>query len=240
MATMCTAAGPIYRILGCTAASVVGIGLIVTIYSDIGRTLRQTRAKAIVEAIHISKQHTFCKQPTEVLKLIAGVGAADDCHSGAAVQHRSRVARDPTQPNLRQVHLLHSEVLDELDVEYGALGENITTRGLDILSFSPGTTLCIGCDVVLAITGLRNPCQQIEDYRPGLLSQLLRKRPDGTLERRAGVMAVVVRGGEVRPGDDIRVAHPSSRHAMNKQLHETPTVTTSLTLRNTPTAQFRL
>ena len=139
-----------------------------------------------------------------------------DAHCGARVQHQSRVASDPTQPNLRQVHLIHSELLVDLGrgghtVGPGELGENITTEGLTLLSLPTGTILRLGAEALVAITGLRNPCKQIDNFRSGLLRRVLYKEADGTVVRKAGVMAVVVAGGVVRTGDAIEVALPPGR-----------------------------
>jgi MOSC domain-containing protein YiiM len=145
--------------------------------------------------------------------LVAGLGVAGDAHAGATVQHLSRMRRDPTAPNLRQVHLMHAELLDELvargfDVAPGALGENVTTRGLDLLGLPTGAALRLGAGAVIEITGLRNPCFQLDNYQDGLQRAVLDRAPDGSLLRRAGVMAVVTRGGTVRPGDPIAVTLP--------------------------------
>lgn len=145
--------------------------------------------------------------------LVAGMGVEGDAHFGATVRHRSRVAADPTQPNLRQVHLLQGELLEELSaagltVAPGALGENITTRGIDLLASSTGTILRVGEDVLVAVTGLRNPCRQIEHFQDGLLDRVLDRDVDGRLIRRAGVMGVVVRGGKVTVGATIDAQPP--------------------------------
>lgn len=139
-----------------------------------------------------------------------------DCHAGVTVQHRSRVTRDPDQPNLRQVHLIHSELLDELasrdlTVAPGDLGENITTRGLDLLALPKGARLTIG-EAVIEITGLRNPCQQLNLFQPGLMYAVLDRDAEGGLVRKAGVMGIVVAGGEIRPGDVIAVDLPPPPH----------------------------
>jgi MOSC domain-containing protein YiiM len=140
-----------------------------------------------------------------------------DAHSGVTVQHRSRVARDPSQPNLRQVHLIHVELLDEVDeagftVPPGAMGENVTTSGIDLLSLPLGTHLRIGTEAVVEVTGLRNPCLQIEGYEPGLLKRMVGRDEAGNVVRRAGVMSVVLQGGVVRPGDAIAVELPAEPH----------------------------
>jgi MOSC domain-containing protein YiiM len=137
-----------------------------------------------------------------------------DCHGGESVQHRSRVARDPTQPNLRQVHLIHEELLEELrahgfNVHPGAVGENVTTRGLDLLALPQATRLRLGEEAVVELTGLRNPCSQLDRYQKGLMQAVLDRAPDGALIRKAGVMAVVLEGGAVRPGDRIVVELPA-------------------------------
>jgi hypothetical protein len=271
--------------------------------------------------------------------LIAGLGVAGDVHAGITVRHRSRVAADPDQPNLRQVHLIRSELHDELseagyEVPPGGLGENVTTSGIDLLALPVGTILRFGpapaaalaaaagsvlahaagsvlahaagsafaedagfvagpadgaAAVVAAaaratldrsaanavaalaarlasersagssaegvagsstelgaptatgqsrpaadwtspgqpsdhveqtrdsrpaivVTGLRNPCQQINHYRPGLLKRVLIREDDGSVSRRAGVMAVVLRGGPIRPGAEIHVELPGVPH----------------------------
>ncbi len=165
-----------------------------------------------VAAVSVSAEHGFSKFERSQIELLAGIGVHGDAHAGTTVRHRSRVARDPSQPNLRQVHLLHAELLDELaqsgfDIEPGALGENILTRGLSLLSLPRDCHLIIG-EAVLQVTGLRNPCGQIEAFRAGLLEMVVEKSSSGSLIRKAGVMAVVVRGGLVRVGDEIRLEPP--------------------------------
>ncbi|MBM3935505.1 MAG: MOSC domain-containing protein [SAR202 cluster bacterium] len=170
-----------------------------------------------VEAVHLSPAHTMTKGRRESITLIAGLGVEGDAHMGATVKHRSRVAKDPSQPNLRQVHLMHAELQDELrangfDVWAGRLGENITTRGLDLLALPTGATLHIGNAAVVEVTGLRNPCSQLDGLQHGLMAACLDRDADGNLIRKAGVMGVVVTGGIVRPGDGIRVEHPAGAH----------------------------
>lgn len=170
----------------------------------------------LVASVNLSPEHGFSKQPTDRLELRANFGVVGDAHAGERVQHLSRVARDPTQPNLRQVHLIHAELLDELraaghEVGPGDMGENITTRGLDILALPEGARLHIG-EAILEVTGLRNPCAQIEAFEPGLLEKVIERRPDGSLVRKAGIMTIVLQGGSVRPGDEIRLALPAPPH----------------------------
>ena len=172
-----------------------------------------------VTALAANPAYGFSKYPQPALNLIAGVGVAGDIHAGATVRHRSRMAVDPSRPNLRQVHLLPAELLDELAGEGfaiapGQLGENITTRDIALLDLPRGTVLAIGGEVLLDVTGLRNPCGQIEAFRPGLLARLARKRGDGSVERLAGVMAVVRRGGQICEGDRIAVIRPPLPHAL--------------------------
>ena len=172
------------------------------------------RSPAQVVAVHVSAGHTMGKQTQASIRLIAGLGVDGDAHAGVTVQHRSRVARDPTQPNLRQVHLVQAELHDELtaagfSVKPGAMGENVTTRGLDVLGLPTGTRLRLGADVVVEVTGLRNPCYQLDGVAPGLMQAVLGRDDHGGLVRKAGVMAVVITGGEVRPGDPITVSLPS-------------------------------
>jgi MOSC domain-containing protein YiiM len=170
-----------------------------------------------VAAVSRAARHSFSKTPELVVRLIAGLGVEGDAHQGATVQHRSRVARDPTQPNLRQVHLLQAELFDELAaggfrLAAGDLGENVTTRGIDLLALPTGTRLRLGDQAVVSITGLRNPCVQIERFRAGLLDAVLSRDAQGKPIRKAGVMAVVLEGGEVRPGDAVGVMLPEPPH----------------------------
>jgi MOSC domain-containing protein YiiM len=169
-----------------------------------------------VVCVHRSGSHDFSKRSQPFVDLVEGLGVEGDAHFGATVKHRSRVAADPSQPNLRQVHLIHSELLDDLraagyDVAPGELGENITTRGLALLELPVGTRLTIG-DAVITVTGLRNPCQQINDFRDGLLKQVVRRDEDGNIVRLAGVMGIVSRSGRVQPGASIRVDLPPEPH----------------------------
>ena len=170
----------------------------------------------IVVAVHRSPTHSFSKVTEEQLTLVEGLGVAGDAHCGTTVKHRSRVRRDPSQPNLRQVHLIHTELFDDVaaaghTVRPGDLGENITTRGLDLLGLPVGTRLTIG-DAVVTITGLRNPCNQINGLAPGLLQQLIRTADDGSVVRLAGVMGIVSRGGVVRTAAPIHVTLPPQPH----------------------------
>lgn len=162
-------------------------------------------------------RHNFSKQLVPDIDLIAGLGVAGDAHEGVTVQHRSRIAVDPTQPNLRQVHLIHAELFEELSakgfgIAAGDLGENITTLGIDLLSLPQGTLLKIGDTAVLKVTGLRNPCAQIERFQTGLLAAVLDRGPNNELIRKAGIMAVVENGGTVRSGDSINVDLPPLPH----------------------------
>ncbi|MGI8435156.1 MAG: MOSC domain-containing protein [Nocardioidaceae bacterium] len=161
--------------------------------------------------------HQFSKPSVASVTLVAGLGVEGDCHAGTTVQHLSRMRRDPTAPNLRQVHLLHAELLDEIGgqghlVHPGQLGENVTTRGVDLLALPAGTRLNLGARAVLEVTGLRNPCFQIDRFDQGLLSWVLRRDGSGDVVRRAGVMAVVVHGGRVAAGDPIAVVLPAPPH----------------------------
>ncbi|KUG51923.1 molybdenum cofactor biosysynthesis protein [Serinicoccus chungangensis] len=165
-----------------------------------------------VLAVQLSPVHEFRKEPAGEIELVEGYGVRGDAHAGATVQHLHRVKKDPTAPNLRQVHLIHAELFDDLaelghTVRPGDLGENVTTTGLDLLALARGTRLTLGAAEV-QVTGLRNPCYQIDDFQPGLLKRVLRRHGDGAVERLTGVMAVVTRGGTVRPGDHIGVAAP--------------------------------
>ena len=166
-----------------------------------------------VIAVSLDGRHRFTKPNALSITLLAGLGVAGDAHAGPTVKHRSRVAKDPTVPNLRQVHLLHAELFDELaakgyTVSPGDIGENVTTRGLDLLALPQGTLLQIGEAAVVRVTGLRNPCLQLDRFAPGLMAATLDRTPDGKLVRKAGIMAVVLAGGEVHPGDRITVTLP--------------------------------
>lgn len=161
--------------------------------------------------------HRFSKTPREGIHLLAGLGVEGDAHLGETVKHRSRVAKDPSQPNLRQIHLIHAELHDELrargfDVAPGDMGENVTTRGVDLLGLPRGARLHLGGAAVVEITGLRNPCKQLDRFRPGLMAAVLDRDARGGLVRKAGVMGVVLAGGEVRPADPARVELPSGPH----------------------------
>ena len=170
-----------------------------------------------VVAVAADGGHHFSKPLRDDIHVIAGMGVEGDAHFGAAVQHRSRVAADPSQPNLRQVHLLHAELHEELQakgfaVSPGVMGENITTIGLELLDLPTGSLLRIGRDALLCITGLRNPCKQLDDYQSGLLAAVLDRDDEGRLLRKAGVMAVVVESGVIRPNDPIRITRPPEPH----------------------------
>ncbi|GAA0233059.1 MOSC domain-containing protein [Saccharothrix mutabilis subsp. mutabilis] len=170
-----------------------------------------------VEAVSRSAEYTFTKPNRDAIRLVAGLGVDGDVHAGVTVKHRSRVRRDPTRPNLRQVHLMHAELHDELnalgfDVRAGALGENVTTRGVDLLALPTGTRLHLGADAVVEVTGLRNPCPQIDAFADGLLKHVVGRDAEGGVVRRAGIMSVVLVGGEVRPGDPVRVELPAAPH----------------------------
>lgn len=160
-----------------------------------------------------SATHTFSKECQPAILLVAGEGVEGDAHAGDKVKHRSRVRRDPDQPNLRQVHLIHGELHDELaqagyQVAPGQMGENVTTRGIDLLGLPTGARLHLGAHAVVEVTGLRNPCLQLDGLRPGLMAAVLDRDPAGQLIRKAGVMGVVLVGGTVALGDRITVELP--------------------------------
>ncbi|GAA2758648.1 MOSC domain-containing protein [Actinopolymorpha rutila] len=174
-------------------------------------------SSAVVRAVSSSGTHTFSKPGRDRIRLLAGLGVEGDAHLGTTVKHRSRVARDPSQPNLRQVHLIHAELLAELieagyDVAPGQLGENVTTEGVDLLGLPTGTLLRLGQTAEVEVTGLRNPCRQIEDFRTGVLARVVGRAEDGSVVRRAGIMGIVRTGGEVAPGDPIVVTLPPPPH----------------------------
>jgi MOSC domain-containing protein YiiM len=164
-----------------------------------------------------SASHTLSKTARDSIRILAGLGVERDAHMGETVKHRSRVARDPSQPNLRQVHLIHAELHDELraagfDVAPGQMGENVTTRGLDLLGLPTGTRLHIGETAMLEVTGLRNPCVQLDGIQPGLMAATLGRDEHGELVRKAGIMSLALADGDVRPGDRIRVELPTEPH----------------------------
>lgn len=170
-----------------------------------------------VLAVSSSPAHTFSKSNQGSIRLLAGLGVEGDAHLGETVKHRSRVARDPRQPNLRQVHLIHAELHDELQAagfaaSAGQMGENITTRGVDLLRLPTGTRLRLGTTAVVEITGLRNPCTQLDDFQQGLMAAVLGRDEHGALIRKAGIMAIVLAGGEITPGDPIIVELPPEPH----------------------------
>jgi MOSC domain-containing protein YiiM len=172
---------------------------------------------ASVAAVSRNDTHTVSKQNRDHIILLAGLGVEGDAHLGETVQHRSRVARDPSQPNLRQVHLIHAELHDELravgfGVAPGQMGENVTTRELDLLRLPVGTRLRLGDSALVEITGLRNPCKQLDGIQPGLMAATLARNGNGELVRKAGVMGIVLEGGQVRPGDAILIELPAQPH----------------------------
>jgi MOSC domain-containing protein YiiM len=157
--------------------------------------------------------HRFSKQRVDAIRLLPGLGVEGDAHLGRTVQHRSRVAVDPSQPNLRQIHLIHAELFDELAekgfaVAPADLGENVTTLGIDLLGLPRGARLHLGTEAIIEVTGLRNPCGQIDGFQPGLLKAVLGRGRDGELIRKSGIMGIVLLGGVVRPGDPIGVELP--------------------------------
>lgn len=169
-----------------------------------------------VKAIHKSATHTLKKWHQESITLIKGLGVEGDAHMGTTVKHRSRVAKDPTQPNLRQVHLIHSELHDELigkgfNIQPGEMGENITTMGIDLLSLPKNTILKIGENAQIKITGLRNPCAQLNTLQEGLMKAVLDQDKAGNLIRKAGVMGIVVAGGVIKMGDEIKIELPEEQ-----------------------------
>ena len=171
----------------------------------------------IVTAVSRSPRHTLIKPTEDSIRLVAGLGVEGDAHLGTTVKHRSRVARDPTQPNLRQVHLVHAELHDELreagfTVAPGQMGENVTTSGVDLLGLATGTRLHLGSSAIVEVTGLRNPCAQLDKIQKGLMAATLGRDEHGNLVRKAGIMGVVLAEGEVRPGDPIRVEPPPPPH----------------------------
>ena len=170
-----------------------------------------------IAAVSRSAAHTFTKPNQDGVRLLTGLGVEGDAHLGETVKHRSRVTRDPSQPNLRQVHLIHAELHDELrgagfDVAPGQMGENVTTRGIDLLALPTGTRVRLGGTAVVEITGLRNPCAQLDKLQKGLMAATLDKDAEGNVIRKAGIMGILLSDGEVRPGDAIEVELPPEPH----------------------------
>jgi MOSC domain-containing protein YiiM len=176
-----------------------------------------TNSTARVLAVALRHGHHFSKTPSLGIRLLTGLGVAGDAHMGETIKHRSRVRKDPTAPNLRQVHLMHAELFEELrvkgfDVKPGYLGENVTTSGIDLLALPTGTRLHLGETAVVEVTGLRNPCVQIDGFQKGLMAATLDKDAAGDLIRKAGIMSIVLADGDVRPGDAVRVELPATPH----------------------------
>ena len=171
----------------------------------------------IVIAVSCSPQHTFSKPNQPLIKLIEGKGVEGDVHAGKKVKHRYLVNIDSTKPNLRQVHLIQAELFDELNangfsVGPGQLGENITTVGVDLLALPTATKLFIGPEAVVELTALRNPCFQIDNFQKGMLKAVLYRDEDGNIIRKAGVMGIVLAGGEIRPNNSITIILPPEPH----------------------------
>jgi MOSC domain-containing protein YiiM len=185
-----------------------------------GATDMDMRDKGAGHVVSVSKAdgHHFSKNVVDEITIVAGLGVEADAHQGERVKHRSRVRANPDQPNLRQVHVLHAELFEELDarglaVGSGDLGENIVTSGIDLLNLPRGTILKLGAEAEVHVTGLRNPCSQIEAFQTGLLSALLDKGPNGEVVRKAGIMAIASVSGKVRSGDAIQIVFPPLPHA---------------------------
>ena len=173
--------------------------------------------KAIVKSVSKSSSHTFSKFNCEKIVLLKGLGVEGDAHMGKTVKHRSRVSKDPNQPNLRQVHLIHSELFEELKekgftVQDGEIGENITTKGIDLLALPKDTVLSIGNTAKVKITGLRNPCKQLNSVKNGLMKAVLSKDENGNVIRKSGIMGIVLEGGDITIGNKIRVELPPKPH----------------------------
>jgi len=171
----------------------------------------------IVAAVSRSPTHTFTKPTADSIRLVAGLGVDGDAHQGRTVKHRSRIARFGDTPNLRQVHLIHAELFDELraagfKVSPGQMGENVTTRQVDLLGLPTGTRLHLGQEAIVEVTGLRNPCRQLDQLQPGLMAATLARDSAGNLIRKAGIMGIILVGGDIREGDAIRVELPAPPH----------------------------
>ncbi len=173
--------------------------------------------KGVIAAVSVSPVHALAKTPQTFIRVRAEWGVDGDAHAGVTIKHRSRVAKDPTQRNLRQIHFLHAELLDELRAQgfviaAGQMGENVTTRGIDLLSLPERAQLYLGASVVVEVTGLRNPCSQLDRIQPGLMAATLSRDREGNLIRKAGIMGIVITGGDLAPGDTINVVMPPPPH----------------------------
>jgi len=170
-----------------------------------------------VVAVALRRGHHFSKTPALSIRLLENLGVEGDAHCGVSVKHRHQARKDPTRPNLRQLHLIQGELFDELRgkgfaVAPGDLGENVTTAGIDLLALPTGTRLTLGDRARVEITGLRQPCVLIDRFQHGLMAAVLDRDADGNLIRKAGVMAIVISGGELRPGDPIGIEWPAAPH----------------------------
>ena len=187
---------------------------------SVNGTIKPALGNGVVVAVARSGTHSFSKRPCDAIRLVAGLGVEGDAHLGSTVKHQSRVRRDPTMPNLRQVHLIQAELFEELRgqgfaISPGNIGENVTTRGIDLLALPAGSRLRLGVAAVIEITGLRNPCVQLDRFMPGLMAATLDRDVDGTVIRKAEVMAIVLAAGEVCSGDIIEVdLPPHPRHPL--------------------------
>lgn len=175
--------------------------------------IKQHVLEGVVTSVNVSEIHSFSKYPADSITLVEGAGVKGDAHGGKTVQHLSRMKSTPASPNLRQVHLIHSELFECLEekgfeIRPGDIGENITTRGIRLLDLPVGTVLLLGKEAAVKLTGLRNPCSQLDDFKTGLMNAVLGRDENGNIVRKAGVMSVVIKSGMVERGDRISVTLP--------------------------------
>lgn len=173
--------------------------------------------RGVVVAVSSKPEHGVLKQAQPSIRVLTGLGVEGDAHYGSKVQHRSRARQYPDLPNYRQVHLLSSELHDDLGaagmpVAPGEMGENVTTRGIDLLALPTGAVLRIGASAVVELSGLRNPCPQLDAIHEGLMAATLGRDEHGQFVRKAGVMAVVLHDGTVQAGDSIEIELPPEPH----------------------------
>jgi len=169
-------------------------------------------------SVNSDDAYRFSKIARQSVRLVEGHGIEGDAHAGRFVKHRYQAKKEPLTPNRRQVHLIQSELFEEMRgfgfiIEPGDLGENVTTVGIDLLALPLGAQLHLGESAVVELTGLRMPCGLIDKFQTGLKRSMIVRTPRGVTFR-AGVLGIVTSSGDVRPGDLVRAELPASRRAL--------------------------